>query len=341
VKFPVYPRAGASEPLELPQSQSLRHSAPRHYLPDQGLIDAVNVALYLGQPLLLTGKPGTGKTQLAYHLAYDLGMGKPLKFEAKTTSQASDLFYTFDSLRSFHERDPEGKRPYDHLNYLHYNALGEAILVANEPDDVASWLTKDLLKRHRRARRSVVLIDEIDKAPRDFPNDILNEIEKMEFTVPLISPQPVNAPEGLRPILVLTSNSEKHLPEAFLRRCVYYDIPFPDDARLRKILAERIPEIPADSPLLEEAIQFFGILRADTTGLRKGPATAELLGWLDYLRVNLPAGSVSLKPEYWEVLRASLSAVVKDSGDQKTARRELRKWLKLPEEEPESATAST
>src|SRR5262249_13584621 len=148
---------------------------PEGYIAEDGLRDAVNVALALGQPLLLTGEPGTGKTQLASSLAYELELPGPLVFNTKTTSSARDLFYRYDSLSHFRDVQFKEKDPIvDH--YITYEALGQAILLSLQPNEV-----KDLLPEKLQGlgpTRSVVLIDEIDKAPRDLPNDVLIEIEK-------------------------------------------------------------------------------------------------------------------------------------------------------------------
>src|SRR5262245_57124711 len=154
-------------PATLPSSRRARQYDPAGYLPDKGLVDAVNVALLLGQPLLLTGEPGTGKTQLAYTLAWELGFDTPLIFETKSSSTARDLFYGYDTLSRFHAAQlREGSQ--ERLDYLTWHALGIAILQSRPRADVETWLPKDF--RHTGPRRSVVLIDEIDKAPRDFPN---------------------------------------------------------------------------------------------------------------------------------------------------------------------------
>ncbi|MFN9290909.1 MAG: AAA family ATPase, partial [Planctomyces sp.] len=213
------------------------------YLADQGLRDAVNVALTLGDPLLLTGEAGCGKTQLAASIAYEFDLGPPLVFNAKSTSGARDLFYRYDSLRHFHdiqvrgtrelksvdirrlrpvasktstERRAERPKPVNVLDYIDFQALGLAVLLSKPPEEVAAYLKPR--DRDRGPRRSVVLIDEIDKAPRDLPNDLLNEIEEMEFTVPEIGKR-FQAEAGYRPIVIITSNTQKNLPEAFLRRC--------------------------------------------------------------------------------------------------------------------------
>src|SRR5262249_5737842 len=134
-----------------------------------------------------------------------------------------------------------------------------------------------LLDNHPGRRRSVVLVDEIDKAPRDVPNDLLVEVEKMQFYISEL-PRTVVADKSMRPIVVITSNSEKALPDAFLRRCVYYNLPFPSVALLKEIVAARIVQFPRESDLLSDALAVFGFLRGQM--LRKRPGTAELLGFI-------------------------------------------------------------
>ena len=157
---------------------SVTAAHPGLYLADDGLRDAVNVALALGQPLLLTGEPGTGKTQLAASLAHELGLGEPLVFNVKTTSTAHDLFYRYDSLRHFHASQFE-RTEQKAEDFITYEALGLAILRTLSPSD--PQLPAGFA--HTQGTRSVVLIDEIDKAPRDLPNNLLNEFEAMTFTV--------------------------------------------------------------------------------------------------------------------------------------------------------------
>src|ERR1041384_4238457 len=136
MSFPYYTgnplNRRADKPAQLPGSRRARQTAPAGYIPDTGLVDAVNVALFLGQPLLLTGEPGTGKTQLAYRVAWELGFDAPLLFETKSTSTARDLFYTYDALRRFHAAHT-GQGSQDNRDYLTFNAFGLAILFANDP----------------------------------------------------------------------------------------------------------------------------------------------------------------------------------------------------------------
>jgi MoxR-like ATPase len=169
---------------------------------------------------------------------------------------------------------------------------------------------------HYGPAQSVVLIDEIDKAPRDFPNDLLNEIDRLYFKIPELGNALVRAREGFEPVLVITSNSEKNLPAAFLRRCVYYHIPFPKD-RLEEIVASRLPEFGAEkSRLLAEAIDFFMYLRSSAAAVEKQPATAELLDWLLYL-VHRGANLNYGLPEQAPLVEPSLVTLLKHERDQK------------------------
>ncbi len=298
--------------LALPDFEALdRMNDPAGYLAEPGLRDAVNVALALGQPLLLTGEPGTGKTQLAASLAHELGLHAPLVFNVKTTATARDLFYRYDSLRHFHDaqfRKEGGIRIED---YIEFEALGLAVLLSQEPSVAAPFLPADY--QDRGQTRSVVLIDEIDKAPRDLPNDVLNEIESMEFMVKETG-RSFRSDQRFRPIVVLTSNSEKNLPDAFMRRCVFYHIEFPDKARLREIINSRVELSNAFAPtMLDAAIDRFEEIRK--LALRKPPATAELIAWVRILdRLALDARGAA------ETLAFAYSALAKNEDDLKLMR---------------------
>lgn len=296
--------------------EDFRH--PKNYIAGEGLRNAVNVALALGQPLLITGEPGTGKTQLADSIAWELGLPL-LEFHTKTTSTAADLFYRYDALLRFQDAQMPEKKRLNIDDYITYEALGRAILLTRPPEEVKEYLPVEEVKKHLPENRewtgpmrSVVLIDEIDKAPRDLPNDVLNEIERMRFTVKETGAA-FEAEKRLRPILVLTSNSEKNLPDAFLRRCVYYHIPFPLREQLKEIVQKRFGERADFTPgFIDAAMDRFFEIRE--LALKKKPATAEFLGWLRILQsLNLDAKDI--KTGQVEAFALSFSILAKGSED--------------------------
>ena len=296
--------------LRLPTFEKLVElDDPANYVAEKGLRDAVNVALALGQPLLVTGEPGTGKTQLAASVAYELELPTPLVFHTKTTSTAKDLFYRYDALDHFHDAQFRKEEP-EIEHYIAYEALGLAILLSLDPAVANPHLPEPL--RDKGPIRSVVLIDEIDKAPRDLPNDILNEIENMSFHVRETG-QSFSADQSYRPVLILTSNSEKNLPDAFLRRCVFYHISFPDRERLKKIVQGRLRLNPDFTPqMLDNAIRHLEEIRE--LALKKKPATAEFLAWiriLEKMRIDIN----NLKPGEAEALAFTYSILVKSKED--------------------------
>jgi len=295
-----------------------RYGRPWDYIAERGLVNAVNAALLLRRPLLLTGEPGTGKSQLAYSLAWELQLGEPLKFETKSTSVARDLFYTSDSLGRF-----QNSRGTDPLSYISYNSLGIAILRANDESSVAKFLPAGFV--HGGKRRSVVLIDEVDKAPRDFPNDILNELEDLHFSAPELSNEPISAAHEDSPVVIVTSNSEKDLPDAFLRRCIYYNVPFPQRETLINIVAKRLGEFSGQSSeLLSSSLDLFFKLREQSTQLRKPPATAELLDWLIAMRSLIGEEDRGFSEA---LVSSTLSALVKTAEDQERASNVVERWF--------------
>jgi len=241
-----------------------RLNAPSLYRPSRALQNAVNVALHLGKPLLLTGEPGSGKTQLAHNIAWTFQLGKPFIFNTRTNSKASDLFYAYNALAHLqYSQNPHNKALSDdetEQRFIHYQALGKAI---------------------QSNKRQVVLIDEIDKAPRDLPNDILNVLEDLTFDVPEVN-KSYSASTAARPLIIMTSNSEKNLPDAFLRRCIYQHLMFPDAQHLFDILANKIEsQFYSQEVLRQIIIPHFLMIR----GLlkRKKPGTAELIMWVTLL----------------------------------------------------------
>ena len=232
---------------------------PSLYIPSDGLVSAMNVALALSQPLLLTGEPGTGKTRLADHVSWIFDLGQPLVFNAQTTSSVKDLFYRYDALGHFQYSQTKQEILSDaevEDRFIDYQALGKAI---------------------KEDRRFVVLIDEIDKAPRDLPNDILAALEDLEFKVPEVK-KSYKASKANRPIIIMTSNSEKNLPDAFLRRVTFYHIPFPERGALLEILKSKVPDM-ANADLEALVLHFETIREGRKVKLNKKPATAELIYW--------------------------------------------------------------
>jgi MoxR-like ATPase len=170
--------------------------------------------------------------------------------------------------------------------------------------------------------RSVVLLDEIDKAPRDLPNDVLRSVEKMEFSIPELGGWTVKVEDrALRPVVVATSNSERGLPDALLRRCIYYHIPFPDDSGLQKIVAARL-RLPGSRDEVAAALKVFRFLR--DLGLRKPPATAELIDFLRAVRAGDKAGLTPADPKRWK--GTALACLVKTEDDRATAAEALKDW---------------
>ena len=245
------------------------------YKPSAELIKAVNLSILLGRPLLLEGEAGSGKSRLARAVAYELGL--PLKvWSVRSTSKAIEGLYRFDPLLRLHDVqaiqagvDPTSmpRNPANPKDYRALNALGWAFTYHNTP--------------------TVVLIDEIDKADIDFPNDLLEVLEDWEFSIPDTG-ETIKA--GPRPIIIITSNKEKgHLPAPFLRRCVYFFLRFPSTLEELKAIVElhynrkndHAEEIPLDDKLITTAIDRFRAIRS--TNLAKYPGTSELLDWIKAL----------------------------------------------------------
>lgn len=302
--------------IRIHTSTASQPSAEKYIMSD-ALRNAVEVAIALEQPLLLTGEPGTGKTRLAFKVAADLASQQsdfnfaeqPLIFNTKTTSTARDLFYTYDALSHFQAANISKKGEVHTAEFIDLQALGRAIALTNPQGQADGRFRADL---GDQARSSVVLIDEIDKAPRDFPNDILAEIERYEFQIKEQDNYTVRRGGKQRVVVIMTSNSEKNLPDAFLRRCVFYHIPFPDQAQLLAIAKTQLGEATKfTDDLLRSLIEKFRQVRQQA--VRKPPATAELVAWLRILEMR----EIMTKApgEQNEYLRDHLSVLVKTKED--------------------------
>lgn len=232
-----------------------RFSGTDRYIATDDLMMAVNAAITLGRPLLIKGEPGTGKTQLAQEIARSLE--RPLyEWHIKSTSKAQQGLYEYDAVSRLRDSQLGEARVRDIANYIVKGKLWEAFESESEP---------------------VLLIDEIDKADIEFPNDLLRELDRMEFYV-YETRELVRARH--RPIMLITSNNEKELPDAFLRRCFFHYIRFPDEATMRAIVGVHFPGLKRE--LLAEALRTFYEVR-ETPGLKKKPSTSELLDWIKLL----------------------------------------------------------
>jgi MoxR-like ATPase len=218
-------------------------------------MQTVNVAVQLSRPLLIKGEPGTGKTMLAQSIARGLEMPL-LVWNVKSTTKAQDGLYVYDTVQRLYDGQFGDGDVADIAQYIKYGKLGQAF----SGDE-----------------RVVLLIDEIDKADLEFPNDLLWELDQMEFSIPETR-ETVKAKQ--RPIVLITSNAEKELPDAFLRRCVFHYIEFPDEEMMERIVRVHVPQL--DKRLLDLAIQAFYWLR-DVPGLQKKPSTSELIDWVQAL----------------------------------------------------------
>jgi MoxR-like ATPase len=273
---------------------------PSNYLPSPGLLNALEVAYMLKRPLLLTGEPGTGKTQFAFWVADQLAQSdgfqaQPYVYNTKTSSTAKDLFYHYDAIAHFRETrtNPGGttngsSQPTERTaeDFIQLRALGLAITGAIGRKDCG--LSPAILPRGDitdTPRGSVVLIDEIDKASRDFPNDLLNEIENYEFEIGELNQRVRLTDERQRQniIVILTSNFEKNLPDAFLRRCIYYHIEFPTKERLFEIIIRRLDISKDDYHNIEKRVDDFFRFQ-QFPNISKRPSTSECIDWIRVLQ---------------------------------------------------------
>jgi MoxR-like ATPase len=236
----------------------MRFKGTQTYLTSESLRSAVDCALALQRPLLVKGEPGTGKTLLAEAIAQALGL-ELTTWHVKSTTKAQDGLYVYDAVQRLHDSRFNDHDVRDIEKYIKLGPLGESFAAPT---------------------RRVLLIDEIDKADLEFPNDLLHEIDRMRFRI-VETNREISAKE--RPVVIITSNNEKDLPDAFLRRCVFHFIDFPDQDLMRRIVAVHHPDL-ADR-LIDQALQIFYELRA-LTRLRKRPSTSELVDWLAALKAT-------------------------------------------------------
>ena len=232
-----------------------RFTGTKNYIATDDLKMAVNAAVTLQRPILVKGEPGTGKTQLAIEVAQSLG--RPLhEWHIKSTTKAQQGLYEYDAVARLRDSQLGDDRVHDISNYIVRGKVWEAFESDEQP---------------------VLLIDEIDKADIEFPNDLLQELDRMEFFV-YETKQLIKAKS--RPIIVITSNNEKELPDAFLRRCFFHYIKFPDKETMEQIVDVHFPKLKKN--LLSEALNAFYKVR-DVPGLKKKPSTSELLDWIKLL----------------------------------------------------------
>ncbi len=228
------------------------------YIASDELIRSVNIAAALKKPLLVKGEPGTGKTMLAEAVAKSLNM-ELLIWNIKSTTRAQDGLYVYDTVQRLYDSQFGTAGVDDIGKYIRMGKLGEAF---------------------KREKQVVLLIDEIDKADLEFPNDLLWELDQMEFYIPETG-ETVKAKE--RPIVIITSNAEKELPDAFLRRCIFHYIAFPEKEEMAEIVKAHFPDL--EESLLQGALDAFYRIR-NLPGLSKKPATSELLDWIMALRLG-------------------------------------------------------
>jgi MoxR-like ATPase len=264
----------------------MKFKGTQNYISTEDLNVAVNAAITLEKPLLIKGEPGTGKTELARQISNSLGL-EIIEWNIKSTTKAQQGLYEYDA-----------------VSRLRDSQLGD-----NKIENIENYIKKGKIwNAFESKERSVLLIDEIDKADIEFPNDLLQELDKMEFFV-YETNQIVRAKK--RPIVIITSNNEKELPEAFLRRCFFHYIQFPEIDTLRKIIQVHFPDI--KKSLLEAALYRFFEIR-DVPGLKKKPSTSEALDWIKLLLIE-DINPIDLKTDGKDLLPKLHGALIKNEQD--------------------------
>ncbi len=264
----------------------MKFNGTQNYISTEDLNVAVNAAISLEKPLLIKGEPGTGKTELARQVSASLGLGI-IEWNIKSTTKAQQGLYEYDAVSRLRDSQLGDKKIENIGNYIKKGKIWNAF---------------------ESKERSVLLIDEIDKADIEFPNDLLQELDKMEFFVYETS-EIVKAKK--RPIVIITSNNEKELPEAFLRRCFFHYIQFPEIDTLKKIVQVHFPEI--KKSLLESALNRFFEVR-EIPGLKKKPSTSEALDWIKLLLLE-DINPIDLKSDGKDLLPKLHGALIKNEQD--------------------------
>ena len=263
----------------------MEFSGSKNYISTNDLTVSVNASIALEKPLLVKGEPGTGKTELARQIASSLKL-EIIEWSIKSTTKAQQGLYEYDA-----------------ISRLRDSQLGEEI------KDITKYIKKGKIwESFETTKKSVLLIDEIDKADIEFPNDLLQELDKMEFYI-YETGEVIKA--NHRPIIIITSNNEKELPEAFLRRCFFHYIQFPEIDTLRKIVQVHFPDI--KKSLLETALKKFFQIR-EVPGLKKKPSTSEALDWIKLLLVE-DLDSKDLKSDGKNILPKLHGALLKNEQD--------------------------
>lgn len=265
-------------------------NSTKQYVASEQLMASVNVAIALQKPLLIKGEPGTGKTMLAEAVAQSLGK-KLIIWNIKSTTKAQDGLYMYDTIQRLYDGQFGEEGVDDISRYIKLGKLGEAF----EADE-----------------QVVLLIDEIDKADLEFPNDLLWELDQMEFYIHETK-RTVKAKH--RPIVIITSNAEKELPDAFLRRCIFHYIDFPDEKLMEEIVRVHYPDV--EEHLLKEAMSVFYEIRT-YRDIRKKPSTSELIDWINALQIGgIPTATIRKALPF-------VGVIVKKDEDLDTVRQKLR-----------------